>query len=36
VNGFAAIDGDNLLVGAGAPGSPLKHPTNELIAYSIG
>ena len=31
----AAIDGDTLLVGAGAPGSSVKHPANELIAYSI-
>ena len=30
-----AIDGDTLLVGAGAPAKSIKHPSNELVAYSI-
>jgi outer membrane protein assembly factor BamB len=36
VNSFPAIDGDTLLVGAGAPAKGIKHPSNELVAYSLG
>jgi outer membrane protein assembly factor BamB len=36
VNAFPAIDGNTLLVGAGAPVKGVKHPSNELVAYSIG
>jgi len=35
VNGFAAVDGDTLLVGAGAATPGVKHPSNQLVAYSI-
>jgi len=34
INSFPAIDGDTLLVGAGATGS-FKNPTFELTAYSL-
>jgi outer membrane protein assembly factor BamB len=34
INSFPAIDGDTLLVGAGAPGFK-KNPKFELIAYSL-
>ncbi len=36
VNAFPAVDGDMLLVGAGAAGPFVKHASNELVAYSIG
>ncbi len=36
VNAFPAVDGDTLLVGAGAPSKTIKHPSNQLVAYSIG
>jgi outer membrane protein assembly factor BamB len=36
VNAFPAVDGDMLLVGAGAPGRAVRHPSDELVAYSIG
>jgi outer membrane protein assembly factor BamB len=36
VNAFPAVDGDLLLVGAAAPGPAVKHPSDELVAYSIG
>jgi glucose dehydrogenase len=36
VNAFAAIDGDTLLIGAGATSPSVKHPSHELVAYSIG
>jgi outer membrane protein assembly factor BamB len=35
VNAFAAVDGDTLLVGAGAPSPRVKHPSTQLVAYSI-
>ncbi len=35
VNAFAAVDGDTLLIGAGAASPGVKQPTNELVAYSI-
>jgi outer membrane protein assembly factor BamB len=35
VNAFAAIDGNTLLIGAGAPNPAVKHPTAELVAYAI-
>ena len=35
VNSFPAVDGDLLLVGAAAPGPAVKHPSDELVAYSI-
>jgi outer membrane protein assembly factor BamB len=34
VNAFPSIDGDTLLVGAGAPGF-FKKPQFQLIAYSL-
>ena len=34
INSFPAVDGDTLLVGAGAPGFD-KHPHFELVAYSL-
>jgi alcohol dehydrogenase (cytochrome c) len=34
INAFPSIDGDTLLVGAGAPGF-FKKPTFQLIAYSL-
>jgi PQQ-like domain/Sigma-70 factor, region 1.2/Sigma-70 region 2 len=36
VNGFAAVDGNTLLVGAGAPGPYVKHASDALVAYSTG
>jgi hypothetical protein len=36
VNAFPAIDGDTLLVGAGAPAPHVKHATDELVAYALG
>jgi outer membrane protein assembly factor BamB len=36
VNSFPAVDGDMLLVGAAAPSPAVKHPSDELVAYSIG
>ena len=30
INSFPAVDGDTLLVGAGAAGPAMKHPSNEL------
>jgi outer membrane protein assembly factor BamB len=36
VNGFAAVDGNTVLVGAGAPGPYVKHPSDALVAYSTG
>ena len=33
---FSAVDGDMLLVRAGAPGRAVRHPSDELVAYSIG
>ena len=35
VNAFPAIDGKLLLVGAAAPVKGIKHPSNELVAYSL-
>ncbi len=34
INSFPAIDGDTLIVGAGAPGFD-KNPQFQLIAYSL-
>ena len=36
VNSFPAVDGDMLLVGAAAPSKAVKHPSDQLVAYSIG
>jgi alcohol dehydrogenase (cytochrome c) len=35
VNSFPAIDGNTILVGAAAPAKGIKHPKNELVAYSV-
>jgi alcohol dehydrogenase (cytochrome c) len=35
VNGFPAVDGDTLLVGAAAPGPYVKHASDQLVAYSL-
>jgi outer membrane protein assembly factor BamB len=36
VNGFPAITGRMLIIGAGAPYTKLRHPKAELVAYSLG
>jgi outer membrane protein assembly factor BamB len=36
VNSFPAIDGNTLLVGAGAPAPHVKHANDELVAYALG
>ena len=35
VNAFPAVDGDMLLVAAAAPGPYVKHPSDQLVAYSL-